>query len=46
ANDNLAETGGDSTTPYIAMGGAAILAVGAAAMFATTRRRAAGRHGR
>ncbi|MFH8612401.1 lytic polysaccharide monooxygenase [Streptomyces sp. NPDC018029] len=46
ANDNLAETGGDSTTPYIAMGGAAILAMGAAAMFATTRRRAAGRHGR
>ncbi|MFI7321438.1 lytic polysaccharide monooxygenase [Streptomyces venezuelae] len=46
ANDNLAETGGDSTTPYIAMGGAAILAIGAAAMFATTRRRAAGRHGR
>ncbi|MEV7193196.1 lytic polysaccharide monooxygenase [Streptomyces sp. NPDC093510] len=46
ANDNLAETGGDSTTPYIAMGGAAILAVGTAAMFATTRRRAAGRHGR
>ncbi|MFF1378135.1 lytic polysaccharide monooxygenase [Streptomyces sp. NPDC058308] len=46
ANDNLAETGGDSTTPYIAIGGAAALAVGAAAMFGTTRRRAAGRHGR
>ncbi|QES40749.1 chitin-binding protein [Streptomyces venezuelae] len=46
ADGNLAETGGDSTTPYIAMGGAAILAVGAAAMFATTRRRASGRHGR
>ncbi|MFJ2774171.1 lytic polysaccharide monooxygenase [Streptomyces sp. NPDC087300] len=47
ANDNLAETGGDSTTPFIAIGGAAALAVGAAAMFATTRRRAAaGRHGR
>ncbi|MET8686308.1 lytic polysaccharide monooxygenase [Streptomyces sp. NPDC004732] len=46
ANDNLAETGGDSNTPYIAMGGAAALAVGAAAMFATARRRAAGRHGR
>ncbi|MET9549092.1 lytic polysaccharide monooxygenase [Streptomyces sp. NPDC006627] len=44
--DNLAETGGDGTTSYIAMGGAAALAVGAAAMFATTRRRAAGRHGR
>ncbi|CAM5541654.1 LPXTG cell wall anchor domain-containing protein OS=Streptomyces alboniger OX=132473 GN=CP975_07050 PE=4 SV=1 [Streptomyces alboniger] len=46
ADDRLAETGGDSTTPYIAIGGAAALAVGAAAMFATTRRRAAGRHGR
>ncbi|WP_055565591.1 lytic polysaccharide monooxygenase auxiliary activity family 9 protein [Streptomyces atriruber] len=46
ANDNLAETGGNSNTPYIAIGGAAALAVGAAAMFATTRRRAAGRHGR
>ncbi|MEU6994297.1 lytic polysaccharide monooxygenase [Streptomyces sp. NPDC046465] len=46
ANDNLAETGGDSTTPYIAIGGAAALAVGAAAMFGTARRRAAGRHGR
>lgn len=45
-DDNLAETGGDGTTSYIAMGGAAALAVGAAAMFATTRRRAAGRHGR
>ncbi|WP_030778982.1 lytic polysaccharide monooxygenase auxiliary activity family 9 protein [Streptomyces sp. NRRL S-920] len=45
-DDNLAETGGDSTTPYLAMGGAAALAVGAATMFATTRRRAAGRHGR
>ncbi|MFD0418236.1 lytic polysaccharide monooxygenase [Streptomyces sp. NPDC127108] len=48
ADENLAETGGDGTTPYIAIGGAAVLAVGAAAMFATTRRRAAtgGRHGR
>ncbi|MFD4630386.1 lytic polysaccharide monooxygenase [Streptomyces sp. NPDC058284] len=46
ADGDLAETGGDSTTPYIAVGGAAALAVGAAAMFATTRRRAAGRHGR
>ncbi|MEU5583129.1 lytic polysaccharide monooxygenase [Streptomyces huasconensis] len=46
ADADLAETGGDSTTPYIAIGGAAALAVGAAAMFATTRRRAAGRHGR
>lgn len=44
-NENLAETGGDSTTPYIAIGGAAALAVGAAAMFGTARRRSA-RHGR
>ncbi|MEB3961289.1 lytic polysaccharide monooxygenase, partial [Streptomyces kunmingensis] len=32
--ENLAETGGDSTTPYIAVGGAAALAVGAAGLFA------------
>ncbi|MFF1711696.1 lytic polysaccharide monooxygenase [Streptomyces sp. NPDC058268] len=44
-NENLAETGGDSTTPYIAIGGAAALAIGAAAMFGTARRRSA-RHGR
>ncbi|MFF4232230.1 lytic polysaccharide monooxygenase [Streptomyces sp. NPDC001820] len=46
--DNLAETGGDSNTPYIAIGGAAALAVGAAAMFGTARRKATagGRHGR
>ncbi|GAA3142362.1 lytic polysaccharide monooxygenase [Streptomyces rectiviolaceus] len=44
-NENLAETGGDSNTPYIAIGGAAALAVGAAAMFGTARRRTA-RHGR
>ncbi|MFI6090363.1 lytic polysaccharide monooxygenase [Streptomyces sp. NPDC051218] len=44
-NENLAETGGDSTTPYIAIGGAAALAIGAAAMFGTARRRTA-RHGR
>ncbi|MFE6285075.1 lytic polysaccharide monooxygenase [Streptomyces sp. NPDC057877] len=45
---NLAETGGDSTTPYLAVGGAAALAVGAAALFASVRRRAVGggRHGR
>ncbi|WP_306319367.1 MULTISPECIES: lytic polysaccharide monooxygenase [unclassified Streptomyces] len=44
----LAETGGDSTTPYIAMGGAAALAIGAAGLFASMRRRATtpGRHGR
>ncbi|MGW6275014.1 lytic polysaccharide monooxygenase [Streptomyces sp. NPDC055060] len=45
ADENLAETGGDSTTPYIAIGGAAALAIGAAAMFGTARRRSA-RHGR
>ena len=46
-SENLAETGGDSTTPYIAVGGAAALALGAAAMFATARRKAAvgSRHG-
>ncbi|MEU9099047.1 lytic polysaccharide monooxygenase [Streptomyces sp. NPDC048361] len=45
---NLAETGGDGTTPYLAIGGAGAIAVGAAALFATLRRRsvAAGRHGR
>lgn len=48
ADENLAETGGDSTTPYIAMGGAAVLAVGAATMFASVRRRSVtgGRHSR
>ncbi|OWA06030.1 chitin-binding protein [Streptomyces sp. CS159] len=46
--ENLAETGGDSGTPYIAVGGAAALALGAATLFASVRRRAAtgGRHGR
>ncbi|MFE4667784.1 lytic polysaccharide monooxygenase [Streptomyces sp. NPDC056716] len=38
---NLAETGGDSTTPMIAVGGAAALALGSAALFASARRRAA-----
>ncbi|CAL9578343.1 lytic polysaccharide monooxygenase auxiliary activity family 9 protein [Streptomyces sp. enrichment culture] len=47
ASANLAETGGDSTTPYLMVGGAAALALGSAALFASTRRRAAGaRHGR
>ncbi|MFI5804225.1 lytic polysaccharide monooxygenase [Streptomyces sp. NPDC051561] len=48
AGENLAETGGDSTTPYIAVGGAAVLALGAAVMFGSVRRKAAtgGRHGR
>ncbi|MGC9499156.1 lytic polysaccharide monooxygenase [Streptomyces sp. WG7] len=46
--ESLAETGGDSTTPYIAVGGAAALAVGAAVLFGSVRRRAltGGRHGR
>ncbi|WP_434588264.1 lytic polysaccharide monooxygenase auxiliary activity family 9 protein [Streptomyces sp. A5-4] len=43
ADENLAETGGDSTTPYIAIGGAAALAVGAAVMFGSVRRKAARR---
>ncbi|MEU8763758.1 lytic polysaccharide monooxygenase [Streptomyces sp. NPDC048659] len=39
----LAETGGDATTPYLALGGAAVLATGAAVVFASARRRAARR---
>ncbi|WP_415948875.1 lytic polysaccharide monooxygenase [Streptomyces sp. KLOTTS4A1] len=47
AEENLAETGGDSTTPYLATGGAAVLALGAALVFATVRRRVStGRHSR
>lgn len=48
ASENLAETGGDGTTPYLAVGGAAALALGAATLFASVRRRAVsgGRHGR
>ncbi|WTB42230.1 lytic polysaccharide monooxygenase [Streptomyces sp. NBC_00827] len=48
ASENLAETGGDGTTPYLAIGGAAALALGAATLFASVRRRAVsgGRHGR
>lgn len=38
---SLAETGGDASTSYIAIGGAAALALGAAALFASVRRRAA-----
>ncbi|MFF5786975.1 lytic polysaccharide monooxygenase [Streptomyces sp. NPDC012693] len=41
SGEQLAETGGDSTTPYLAVGGAAVLAVGAAVLFGTTRRRRA-----
>ncbi|MEU0209141.1 lytic polysaccharide monooxygenase auxiliary activity family 9 protein [Streptomyces canus] len=46
---SLAETGGDSSTSYLAMGGAATLAAGAAILFGSVRRRAAnggGRQGR
>lgn len=39
-NHNLAETGGSSATPAIAIGGAGVLAVGAAVLFAVARRRA------
>ncbi|MFJ7333674.1 lytic polysaccharide monooxygenase [Streptomyces sp. NPDC101110] len=48
ATENLAETGGDGTTPYVAIGGAAALALGASALFLSARRRAVsgGRHGR
>ncbi|MEW1689653.1 lytic polysaccharide monooxygenase [Streptomyces sp. NPDC091265] len=48
AGPNLAETGGSSSTAYLTMGGAAALALGAAALFTSVRRRAAstGRHGR
>ncbi|GHH49276.1 lytic polysaccharide monooxygenase auxiliary activity family 9 protein [Streptomyces candidus] len=46
--ENLAETGGDGSTPYLAVGGAAVLALGAALLFGSVRRKAAagGRHGR
>ncbi|MER6126163.1 lytic polysaccharide monooxygenase [Streptomyces sp. NPDC001795] len=45
---HLAETGGDGSTPYLAIGGAATLALGAAALFASVRRRptSGGRHSR
>ncbi|MFI6492661.1 lytic polysaccharide monooxygenase [Streptomyces sp. NPDC050564] len=48
SSQNLAETGGDSSTSYIAIGGATALALGAAALFASVRRRAmsSGRHDR
>ncbi|GAA0624011.1 lytic polysaccharide monooxygenase [Streptomyces crystallinus] len=39
--ENLAETGGSATTPYLAFGGAAALAAGAAFLFLTVRRKAA-----
>ncbi|MFF8609420.1 lytic polysaccharide monooxygenase [Streptomyces sp. NPDC015346] len=49
-SESLAETGGDAATPYLAIGGAAVLALGAAVLFATVRRRtlpgSTGRHSR
>ncbi|MFF9015676.1 lytic polysaccharide monooxygenase [Streptomyces sp. NPDC014870] len=36
--ERLAETGGDATTSYVAMGGAAVLALGAAVLFGAARR--------
>ncbi|MFI8231839.1 lytic polysaccharide monooxygenase [Streptomyces sp. NPDC085900] len=48
ASERLAETGGGGDTPYLAVGGAAALALGSAALFASVRRRAndGGRQGR
>ncbi|MGQ4716605.1 lytic polysaccharide monooxygenase auxiliary activity family 9 protein [Streptomyces anulatus] len=48
AEEVLAETGGSSSSTFLAIGGAGALAVGAAVLFASQRRRAtaAGRHGR
>ncbi|MFF1305470.1 lytic polysaccharide monooxygenase [Streptomyces sp. NPDC058307] len=48
-SQDLAETGGDGSTPYLAMGGALTLAAGAAILFGSVRRRAVnggGRNGR
>ncbi|MFF0449176.1 lytic polysaccharide monooxygenase [Streptomyces sp. NPDC004609] len=44
--ERLAKTGGDSNTPYLALGGATALAIGAGVMFAAARRRAVGGRGR
>ncbi|MFE9170268.1 lytic polysaccharide monooxygenase [Streptomyces kebangsaanensis] len=46
ASTSLAETGGDGSTPYLAIGGAAALALGSAALFTSVRRRAAAGGGR
>ncbi|MFF3379484.1 lytic polysaccharide monooxygenase [Streptomyces sp. NPDC002680] len=43
---NLAETGGDSGTPYLAVGGAGALALGTAALLLSVRRRSMGGGGR
>ncbi|MCZ0989971.1 lytic polysaccharide monooxygenase auxiliary activity family 9 protein [Streptomyces diastatochromogenes] len=46
-SENLAETGASTGTSYVAIGGAAALALGSAVLFMSVRRRAAGgRHGR
>ena len=47
ATENLAETGGDSSTTYLAIGGAVTLALGSSALFLSARRRtvSGGRHG-
>ncbi|WP_129297123.1 lytic polysaccharide monooxygenase [Streptomyces lydicus] len=42
---HLAETGGDSSTAPLAISGAAVLAMGAGVLFATTRRKAARHRG-
>jgi chitin-binding protein len=49
SSQRLAETGANNSSPYLVVGGAASLALGAAALFASVRRRATnggGRHGR
>lgn len=49
SSKNLAETGANNSSPFLIVGGAASLALGAAALFASVRRRATnggGRHGR
>ncbi|MGW7556481.1 lytic polysaccharide monooxygenase [Streptomyces rimosus] len=45
AGNHLAETGGNSATGPIAIGGAAVLALGASVLFASTRRKAARQRG-
>jgi len=46
SSQNLAETGADRSTSYLAMGGAAVLAAGAAILFGSVRRRAVNQGGR
>ncbi|WP_262058334.1 lytic polysaccharide monooxygenase [Streptomyces sp. STR69] len=49
SSQDLAATGSNDSSPYLVIGGAASLALGAAALFASVRRRATnggGRHGR